>query len=135
MLRDKGLSINMGTNKYSLRFPEQNPKPESLDKHSAQQEAIAFQDESLEEQSQKAQHKRREVFRDLFLRAACIGFWAAFGGALVLFLYWIIHLMLPLCWHWATPEQLDKIQTLLFTGAMATVVTIMRKTYLDDSAK
>lgn len=123
------------TNKYSNKFPDQNPKPENLDKQSAQQEAIAIQNESLEEQSEKAQHKRRERFRDSFLKAACVGFWVAFSGAMVLFLYWLIHLMLPVCWHLATPAQLDKIQTLLFTGAMATVVTIMRNTYLDDSAK
>lgn len=36
---------------------------------------------------------------------------------------WLAHYILPDCWHWLNAEQLSKIQSVIFSGAIGAVVS------------
>lgn len=55
-------------------------------------------------------------------------FSALFLGSLV---SWAAHYLLPECWHWLSPEQLSKIQSVLFSGSIGGVVSIIAQKQLS----
>lgn len=72
-----------------------------------------------------------------------VWFLKAYGFALVLFLAvfailflgslasWSLHYLLPAGYHWLTPEQLSKIQSVLFSGSIGGVISIMAQKHLS----
>lgn len=67
----------------------------------------------------------------------------AYGTLIVLFLVvfallflgslvsWAGHYMLPVSWHWLTSEQLSKIQSVLFSGGIGGVVSLVAQRQLS----
>jgi|AntRauTorcE11898_2_1112593.scaffolds.fasta_scaffold01106_15 hypothetical protein len=67
----------------------------------------------------------------------------AYGVLIVLFLVvfaflflgslasWAAHYMLPMSWHWLTLEQLTKIQSVLFSGGIGGVVSLVAQRQLS----
>jgi hypothetical protein len=72
-----------------------------------------------------------------------VWFLRAYGVAIVLFLVvfavlflgslgsWSLHYLLPECWHWLTADQLSKIQSVLFSGSIGGVISIMAQKHLS----
>ena len=66
----------------------------------------------------------------------------AYGYAIVVFLgffvilflgslgSWTAHYLLPVSYHWLTAEQLSKIQSVLFSGSIGGVVSIVAQKHL-----
>ncbi len=42
---------------------------------------------------------------------------------LVALISWSLHYVLPECWQWLTDEQLSKIQSVIFSGALGAIVS------------
>jgi hypothetical protein len=72
-----------------------------------------------------------------------VWFLRAYGIALVVFLIvfavlflgslasWSLHYLLPEDCHWLTPEQLSKIQSVLFSGSIGGVISILAQKHLS----
>lgn len=72
-----------------------------------------------------------------------VWFLKAYGIALVIFLSvfaalflgslvsWSAHYLLPEYWHWLTPDQLSKVQSVLFSGSVGGVISIMAQKHLS----
>lgn len=56
-------------------------------------------------------------------------FTLAFSGLfLASLLVWSFHYLAPACWGWLSPEQLAKVQSVLFSGGLGAIVsTIVQK--------
>jgi len=67
----------------------------------------------------------------------------AYGTLIILFLVvfallflgslgsWALHYLLPERWHWLTPDQLSKIQSVLFSGGMGGVLSLVARKQLS----
>jgi hypothetical protein len=72
-----------------------------------------------------------------------VWFLKAYGIALVVFLFvfailflgslaaWSAHYLLPESWHWLLPDQLSKIQSVLFSGSIGGVISVMAQRHLS----
>lgn len=47
------------------------------------------------------------------------------------FVSWSLHFLLPKCYQWLEPEQLSKIQSIIFSGAMGAIVSSYLKKQID----
>lgn len=62
--------------------------------------------------------------------------WGSVGFSIIFFataLVWIIHYTLPPCWLWLNPEQLSKIQSVLFSGSMGAIISGIVQKQLSKS--
>lgn len=44
---------------------------------------------------------------------------------------WAAHYILPECWHWLTGDQLSKIQSVIFSGSLGGVISIVAQKQLS----
>lgn len=44
---------------------------------------------------------------------------------------WSAHYLLPECWHWLSADQLSKIQSILFSGSVGGVISIVAQKQLS----
>lgn len=112
-----------------------NPSSSGLNKIHAWAEAVAFEDGTLKKISNKNAHGRREKFRDIFFTVTCWSFYVLSLYALAISFSWIFHLVVPECLHYLSDEQFDKVEHLVFTGATASLISLVvlaRKTFLDS---
>lgn len=47
------------------------------------------------------------------------------------FVSWSLHYLLPECWQWLKDEQLSKIQSVIFSGAIGAIVSSYVKKQID----
>lgn len=97
---------------------------------SANREAAAFGQGNLEEEARRNEHNRRERLRFHIGWAAVWLFWMAVIGVGGMALVWFYHLIAPMAWHWLSVEQVSKIQGMLFSGVVASVIPVYAKKYI-----
>ncbi len=85
---------------------------------SGEKEAAAVAAGTLEEESKKAEHGRSERLRNHIHRAVIGIIWIIFGLAAIALLAVAAHYMLPGRFAWLSDDQLSKLQTFLFSGAV-----------------
>ena len=85
----------------------------------ARQEAVAIESGELEQRAVRQQAARYELYRDNIKYAVIGALWLAVGlfFAAVAALAW--HWLAPASWHWLAAGQVEKIETIVFTGAAA----------------
>lgn len=44
---------------------------------------------------------------------------------------WAAHYLLPTCWHWLSADQLSKIQSVLFSGSIGGVISLVAQKQLS----
>lgn len=110
-------------------IPLSDEKRDSL----AEDEAKAFGSqrsfEELLREGRKRAYIRSESVRDLFgwlvkgfiLLAAAILAWAV--------VVWAWHLLMPECRRFLAPEQVDRVQALLFSGSISALITALGRDY------
>lgn len=96
----------------------------------ATKESISLNEGDLEKEAKRSEHKRRENFREQINKAAKIIFWIGVLGIIVLIFTEIWHLVTPTCWHYLEKDQLSKIETILFSGMIAAMVSEYTKKYI-----
>ena len=86
----------------------------------AKQEAKFWPDETaLKGQNNKNQMMLLQVY-GWVVAALMIVFVFSFTITLI---FWACHYLLPTAWHWLTPEQLAKIQSVIFSGSIGAIAT------------
>lgn len=94
----------------------------------AEAEEQKFDDENALRSSKTKAHR-------LFIRTLAI------LGILTLITIWIaliaifgsyvIHLLMPECWYWMSPEKIQKLETTLFSGGVGAVLVSFLRSHLD----
>lgn len=58
------------------------------------------------------------------------------GLFLVSLCFWAYHHLAPKCWTWLTPDQLSKVQSVLFSGGMGAIVSsVVQKQIAKDTRR
>lgn len=82
------------------------------------------------ERAKTNQIKRDEMLRHCFFGAVAIIIIAAALILLCAMLIWSWHLMTPDRYHWLDTDQLEKLQTVVFSGAVSSLATMIGKRIL-----
>jgi len=113
----------------SFDIPSINPSGEVDDK--AKDETDAFsENENLEAEATRNKHNRKQRILHHVSFAMVIVFWVAVLLALGAIVSWAWHFLTPEHKHYLTPEQINKIETVIFTGATASLVQAYAKKHL-----
>ncbi len=113
----------------SFSFTPTETPPE--DDTSANEEANALaQNRDLEKEERESKHDRNESFRENIKKAITWLIWVGFGIAVWASGTWAWHLLIPEKYHYLTPDQIDKVQTILFTVAAASGVQAFAKKHV-----
>jgi len=102
---------------------------EDAGKADAEAEAIASG--KLKQQAEKNAHTRTQNFLDSL--NWCVLSFLRLGFAIVSIavITWAWHFLTPTGWHYLTAAQLDKLQTVLFTGAFASILQAYAKKHMS----
>lgn len=90
-----------------------------IDDDKAEQEAASIGNGSLEEDAAKKEHGRDQRFKEHFSCAALIIMWLSLTIVSLMAFIWAYHFLTP--WHFLDHTQVDKIQSMLFSGIIASV--------------
>ena len=93
-------------------------------------ESQALDRGDLQSEAQRNAHNRSETFKNNINNAMTILFWLAILVISIMFVSWAWHLLTPLELHYLKEAQIEKIETMLFSGALAGVVPVFAKKYI-----
>ena len=110
--------------------PEQIPSEEN-GLANAEAKALA-EGEDLKKDAEKREHGRKQELKDILVLGIKFFFWLFLIVVVVMSLTWVFHLLTPEGWHYLCPEQIDKIQTMLFSGITAAALSGVAKRYFLD---
>ena len=66
-----------------------------------------------------------------FVPSIVLVFFLSFAGTgLLFFAVWVLHMLTPTWMHWLNMEQIDDIQTVLFSGASGVLISRLAQKYL-----
>lgn len=102
---------------------------DSFGRKLAKKEGIALESDSLEDEAKRNSHGRRENFRNHIKIAAICLFWVGVICIMSLILTEAWHLITPQKYHYIDDNQKSKIETILFSGALAAMVSGFSKKY------
>ncbi len=103
----------------------------------ATEDSVANKEEKVFEvgDSYEKEFKIRDYLRAENLRN--ILHWLVVGGVVITGLLlisgiviWALHVLLPVHWHWLTPEQISEIQKIMSSALLAMVISDYSKKYL-----
>ena len=110
--------------------PEQVPT-EKNGLANAEAKALA-EDVDLKKDAQQREHGRKQELKDILVRGIKFFFWLFLIVVVGMLLTWVYHLLTPKDWHYLRPDQIDKIQTMLFSGITAAALSGVAKRYFLD---
>lgn len=101
------------------KHPEKK-KPSWLSTHKAKEEDINWEDEN----TLKGQKLKNQFYFTKTIGVIALIVISVFSIIfLTAFVVWALHFILPDSRHWLSPEQLSKIQSMIFSGAMGAIVS------------
>lgn len=100
--------------------------------HLADKEAGALESGHLKRDAAKRDHGRKQGLRDHLVWGIKFLFWLVLFIVAVMIAIWSYHLLAPSCWHFLSSVQLEKIQTILFSGVTAAAISGVSKKYFLD---
>lgn len=59
----------------------------------------------------------------------------AFVLFIVVLAIYVAHLVMPLCWRWLSPDELQSIHDILFSSVVGGAIAIAARTYFFDDKK
>lgn len=99
------------------------PPPQNAGGLGAQEAAAFAANKNLEADGKHRDHARFQKFRDHVNLASLILFWtvcaSVFGG--ILTFTW--HMLTPESWYYLTPDQLEKLKTILGAAVLSSALT------------
>ncbi|NBC95015.1 MAG: hypothetical protein GVY27_01525 [Deinococcus-Thermus bacterium] len=95
----------------------------------AYKEASAFASGRLDEVSERKEHDRRERFRDNASIGGVVILWLLMSSTAFAIVALAVEYLTP--WGWLAPNQLNAVQTSVFSGAVITAVGGYLRRYLD----
>jgi hypothetical protein len=96
----------------------------------ADAEALVFGKRNYDEEAKEADHDRREKVRTHLLNAVILVFWLLVALAITAIFAFAWHYLTPVKWAFLSQQQLDKVQTMLFSGAGVGLAGFVSKKYL-----
>lgn len=103
--------------------PTVTPPPQSAGGLGAKEAAAFAANKNLEEDGKHRDHARFQKFRDHVNLASLILFWtvcaSVFGG--ILTFTW--HMLAPESWYYLSPDQLEKLKTILGAAVLSSALT------------
>lgn len=97
--------------------------PSSESDKNATKEAEYIANEVLEEKAKINAHNRRENFKDNLYWGVIILFWIIIVFLIIMGVIWAYHLVTPIKYHFLLDEQVNKIQTILFSASLVKIST------------
>ena len=86
-------------------------------------EAVAFDQGTLDNIANTNQHRRREAIRDALHSAGLIIFAVSVGAAVAVGIIWTWHLVAPKEWCYLDKERMDFISTVFISGVIGYVLS------------
>ena len=107
------------------------PLWDQLEDSRAEQESRGLSEGSLRAEAEKNQHGRDERFKTA-LHVAGLGILLLVVSAFVVMGgVWLWHLLTTSCHHWLTEEQLETIQTIVFSSVAAITASSYARRYME----
>ena len=107
---------------------ENVPEPEASERdiaagkdRAASDESVAIQKRKLDSIAREEEHKRQETFRSNLAWGALAILWLVISATAFAIFAVAWHYMAPLEWDWLSDDQLARIQTYIFSGAVAAI--------------
>lgn len=100
------------------KIPPAPPEQPQIDKK-AEKEVEAFSSDTYAEASRKAEYDRSEIIKWVFHWVAVVIFLGFVGIYLVFLACWGFHLATPETRHFLTATQIDKLQSIVLSGVVA----------------
>jgi hypothetical protein len=125
---EAGASENTNQAEPILNIPdiESAPRPDS----DATREFQAIITDSYEDDARRQDHGRSQGLKN-------VGYWATValiaGGVLLIIVMtgiWAWHMLLPPCRRWLSHDEVEHLQSLLFSGALSAALTVLGKKVL-----
>lgn len=104
------------------RPPENGGVLPSSSAPSVEEEMASYGNKTLEEDAAKQEHARNQKWKNHFNRAFIIAFWFLWTCFILMVFALIFHWVMPDKWHWLTPEQLDKIKTVIMAALVSKTI-------------
>ena len=73
---------------------------------------------SLEMEKYEGSVRREEKMNEALHKVFICFTYTAFGIFLIVFVIRVLHFVIPEAWHWLTPEQIQGIDKLIFSGTI-----------------
>lgn len=106
------------------------PEPVPAEDGLAAQEAVAFAEgRDLSTEAAEREHDRTQELRDTLVRGIKWLFWIIFALIVLMIITWVWHLLTPEKYHYLATRQLEQIQTILFSGVTAAVLSGVAQKY------
>lgn len=102
---------------------------ESIDDDLAKREAVDFSQETLQADEAQQNHSRKQRFHNHLITAIILAFWMGIAVLVGLVFSWLYHILTPGSCHYLSPDQIEKIQTMLFSGLVSGLLTGVAKRY------
>lgn len=106
------------------------PLPGEDDGRAEAESSYFANDRDLETAARLNNHERRERFRDHIGMAIIFCFWVVVTLMIVAVISWAWHFIVPASLHYLNKEQLSTIQTVVISGALASIIPAVGKKYL-----
>lgn len=111
--------------------------PTSEQEEAARQEEASFhggEDSVTQSMIDAAKHAMNletlSVVRKVVPYIVLVFFLSFAGTGLLFFGIWVLHMLTPTWMHWLNMEQIDDIQTVLFSGASGVLISRLAQKYL-----
>ena len=116
--------------KEGIRSIPNEPIPPPDVDSAASKEQQAILSFSYEDDAKRRHHKRDQGIKDIAYYATCglVTVGVAIIG--VSSLIWAWHLLMPPPWRWLQPADIEKLQGLLFSGALSAALTLLGRKIL-----
>jgi cell division septal protein FtsQ len=85
---------------------------------------------NLEQEARRNAHERKEKFREHFSFAMQLIFWLAVFLIVAMGFSWAWHMIAPSSWSYLNETQIQKIETILFSGALAGLIPRFAEKYI-----
>ena len=103
--------------------PDVSLDQQSLPDETSEREAVGFDNESLEKDAKRRSHTRREGSKDHAYRAGLSLLWLIVSVFFIGIAFWGYHLLTPVAMHFLNNEQIDRLENLVASAAVATLVS------------
>ena len=86
-------------------------------------------EKDLQKDALQKEHNRKQELKDMLVLGIKIMFFLALMAVILMIASWVYHLLTPTSLHFLNKSQLGKIETMLFSGLTAGVISRIGKKY------
>nr|WP_269822301.1 hypothetical protein [Aggregatibacter actinomycetemcomitans] len=107
------------SNTTKNRRPEISDHPDELD-------------EELKRTAKRNNHTRDQAFKNHVNIIALIGLWGVVSAVVLCGIFYLYHMLSPVCWHFLNQAQLEQIRTFVVTAILSSSLTNYANRHIND---